>query len=114
MNHSSNEVKQATAAASVYLARSCATLPMELLKSLVPMLVNGTKEKNTMIKANSEQALVAVLRLRFEGNTTASDLTANLDPGPKEALQDCITKVLKRTLSQPEPREEEFDDTLTV
>lgn len=114
MNHSSNEVKQATAAASIYLARTCTVLPFELLRSLVPMLVNGTKEKNTMVKANSEQALVSVLRLRVEGNTTSSDLTASLDPGPREALQDCISKVLKRTLSQAEPREEEFDETLSV
>lgn len=114
MNHSSNEVKQATSASSVYLAKALKEpLPIPLLKSLVPLLVNGTKEKNTMVKANAEQALVCVLRLRHEGDDTVTRLTSALDPGPRDSLQDCVHKVLKRTLSQAEPKEEEFDDTLT-
>lgn len=36
----------------------------ELLKLLLPMLVNGTKEKNGYVKANSEIALIAVLKLK--------------------------------------------------
>lgn len=87
---------------------------MNLMKCLVPLLVNGTKEKNTMVKAYSEHALVSVLRLREAEDETASDLLAELDPGPREALQDCMHKVLKRTLSQPEAKEEEFDDTLNL
>lgn len=35
-----------------------------------------------------------------------------LDVGAREALQDVITKVLKKVASQPEPKEEELDDTL--
>ena len=35
-----------------------------------------------------------------------------LDIGAREALQDVITKVLKKVASQPEPKEEELDDTL--
>ena len=112
MNHSSNEVKLAVSSSCVFLSKSLQNpLPVSVLKPLVPLLVNGTKEKNTMVKSGSEQALISVLRLRRE-EETASLLISSLDPGPKEALQDCIQKVLKRVMSQPEPKEEEFDDTL--
>lgn len=115
MNHSSNEVKQSAAASSIYLSKSLQKrLPIPLIKSLVPLLVNGTKEKNTMVKAYSEHALVSVMRLRDDGDDTCSLLLTQLDPGPREALQDCIQKVLKRTLSQPEAKEEDFDETLTL
>jgi hypothetical protein len=115
MNHSSNEVKLAATASSVFLTKSLpeTPLPTSFLKTLVPLLVNGTKEKNTMVKTGSEQALICVLRLRKEGDETASQLISTLDPGPRESLQDCMTKTLKRVLSQPEPKEEEFDDTFT-
>ena len=36
----------------------------EVLRVLVPALVMGTKEKNTMVRAASESALLALLRLR--------------------------------------------------
>lgn len=115
MNHNSNEVKQVVATSAIFLTRSSdKALPLTLSKPLVPMLVNGTKEKNTMVKAHSEQALVSVLRLRQSGDDTASELIAALDPGARESLQDCISKVLKKIASQAEPKEEEFDDTLIV
>ncbi|RWS30291.1 Translational activator GCN1-like protein [Leptotrombidium deliense] len=114
MNHSNNEVKQVVASSVTFLMRSLThDIPTTFLKSIVPMLVNGTKEKNTMVKVNSEQALVSVLKLR-SGEETSQRLIAILDPGAKESLQDCISKVLKRTLSQPEPKEEKFDDTLLL
>lgn len=66
MNNASNDVKQLLARVSFHLAK---TVPQEkmaadLLKSLIPTLVNGTKEKNVYVKANSEIALIAVLRLK--------------------------------------------------
>lgn len=64
MNHTNNEVKQVVARVCSYLARTEATLAPEFLKAALPMLVNGTKEKNSYVKANSELSLVAVLRLR--------------------------------------------------
>lgn len=115
MNHSSNEVKQVMAASCVFLARSSTqNFPFALTKVLAPMLVNGTKERNTMVKAHSEQALISVLRLRDSKEDVTSSIINGLDPGAREALQDCIQKVLKRVATQPEPREEEFDETLIV
>jgi len=39
-------------------------LSVDVVKTLVPMLVMGTKEKNAAVKSYSEQALVCLLRLR--------------------------------------------------
>jgi hypothetical protein len=43
-------------------------LDPELSKVIVPGLVMGTKEKNTVVRTNSELALVALLQLR-KGDT---------------------------------------------
>lgn len=71
MNHQSNEVKQLVARAGALLAREGAldvraAPAAEVLKALLPALVNGTKEKNTYVRANSELALRAILRLPHE------------------------------------------------
>lgn len=51
------------------LIASCDTpLPMSVIKVLVPALVMGTKERNTMVKSSSEYALISVLKLR-KGDT---------------------------------------------
>ena len=44
-------------------------LPAELARLVIPMLVNGTKEKNTVVRTCAESALVAVLRLK-DGEAT--------------------------------------------
>lgn len=69
MNHSSNEVKQLMARASTAVGRAevlraeAGGAGADVLRALLPALVNGTKEKNTYVRANSEIALRAVLRL---------------------------------------------------
>lgn len=66
INNNSNEVKQLLAKVSFYLAKKVPheKLSPELLKLLLPTLVNGTKERNVYVKANSEIALIAILRLK--------------------------------------------------
>lgn len=66
MNNNSNDVKQLLARVCLHLAKTVPSTKMtpELLRLLLPMLVNGTKEKNSYVKANSEIALIAVLRLK--------------------------------------------------
>lgn len=66
MNNNSNEVKQLLAKVSFHLAKKIPQekLSPELLKLLLPTLVNGTKEKNVYVKANSEIALIAILKLK--------------------------------------------------
>ncbi|XP_014216178.1 eIF-2-alpha kinase activator GCN1 [Copidosoma floridanum] len=113
MNNNSNEVKQLLARTCTYLARNVTPEHMspELLKALLPMLVNGTKEKNGYVKANSELALIAVLRLRT-GDEEHQRCMSLLDVGAKESLSDVVSKVLRKVLSQPEGKIEELDDTL--
>ncbi len=47
-----------------FLARSVPELSSEFLRATVPMLVNGTKEKNSFVKANCEFSLITVLKLK--------------------------------------------------
>lgn len=113
MNNNSNDVKQLLARVCIHLARNIPPENMspELLRALLPMLVNGTKEKNGYVKANSELALIAVLRLR-QGEEEHQRCMAFLDAGAKESLSDVVSKVLRKVLSQPEGKIEELDDTL--
>ena len=96
MNHNSNEVKQLLARVCNFLARTVPPnlLVPEFLKIVIPMLVNGTKEKNGYVKANSELALVAVLGLR-SGEERLQECLALLDLGAKESLSDVVSKVKK-------------------
>ena len=66
LNNASNEVK-------VLLGNSCEiigrhvypkVIPKDLIRYVIPMLVNGTKEKNSMVRASCESALVSLLHLR--------------------------------------------------
>ncbi|XP_043511247.1 eIF-2-alpha kinase activator GCN1 [Frieseomelitta varia] len=113
MNNNNNDVKQLLAKVCIHLARNIPPERMspELLKSLLPMLVNGTKEKNGYVKANSELALIAVLRLK-QGEEEYQRCMAFLDVGARESLSDVVSKVLRKVLSQPEGKIEELDDTL--
>lgn len=115
MNHSSNEVKQLLARVSTHLAKTVPQDKMtpELLKLLLPTLVNGTKEKNGYVKANSEIALIMVLRLR-EGEDMYQKCLNLLDVGARESLSDVVTKVLRKVMNQPECKEEDLDDTLVT
>lgn len=131
MNNNSNEVKQLLARVTNHLARTVQPDKMssDLLKLLLPTLVNGTKEKNGYVKANSEIALIAILRLK-DGDAmqqVSKNLCAEvylfqlfpfqrclniLDVGARESLADVVSKVLKKIMSQADGKEEELDDTL--
>jgi len=84
---------------------------LEVFKYLVPMLVNGTKEKNGYVKSNSELALISILRLRTD-DSTYTKISDILESGARDSLIDVVTKVLKRASPQSIIKEEELDDTL--
>ncbi|XP_070141520.1 stalled ribosome sensor GCN1-like [Drosophila kikkawai] len=113
MNHSSNDVKQLVPKSCTYLSKSLIGYEynLDVLKCLVPMLVNGTKEKNGYVKSNSELALISILRLRTD-DSTLTKISDILESGAKDSLNDVVIKVLKRTASQATVKEEELDDTL--
>ena len=114
MNHQSNDVKQMVAVISNFWGKNLGDelLPDELLKFLLPMLVNGTKEKNSSVRSFSESALVCVLHLRDNDKTNCNQCLQILPTGAKDALQDVMTKVLQRVANQPEGKEEVIDDTI--
>ncbi|XP_036339906.1 eIF-2-alpha kinase activator GCN1 [Rhagoletis pomonella] len=113
MNHKSNEIKQLVAKCCNYLAKELTANKMtpNILKLLVPMLVNGTKEKNGYVKSNSEIALIAILHLR-DNDTTFNLVCQILEIGARESLNEVVNKVLRKVAVQPVGKDEEFDDTI--
>eukprot|EP00095_Tigriopus_kingsejongensis_P007819 maker-scaffold204_size260821-snap-gene-1.47 protein:Tk07819 transcript:maker-scaffold204_size260821-snap-gene-1.47-mRNA-1 annotation:"translational activator" len=112
MNHNSNDVKQLMANVSDFLAKEHnQILPAELLKPLLPTLVNGTKEKNSAVRSTSETALVSVLKMR-KGNEGRANCLTVLDSGAQGALNEVVTKVLQKVASQPEGKEDPIDATI--
>ena len=116
INHGSNDVKLLFAVMSTFLAKqNKEVLPVDLLKPLLPMLVNGTKEKNSAVKSSSETALVALLHMRKTESTDGQKKCLSaLEAGARDALQDVITKVLEKVANQPEGKEEVIDNTIQV
>merc|ERR1719266_100114 len=118
MNHQSNDVKQMVAIISTFWAKTNGDelLHPDLLKLLLPMLVNGTKEKNSTVKSFSETALVSVLHLRNKEDKVAKseECLKVLPSGSRDALQDVITKVLQRVANQAEGKDEVIDDTIVT
>ncbi|CAB3252124.1 unnamed protein product [Arctia plantaginis] len=118
MNHTSNEVKQLMARACTLLGRSRAlgegpvsagAPAADVLRALLPALVNGTKEKNTYVRANAEIALRAVLRL-LNDETFHLQCMSLLEEGAREALADVVARVQRRSLA--DGRDEDLDCTL--
>jgi len=71
LNNTSNEVKMLVGNVSEVLARRVfpRTLNRDMYRYMLPALVNGTKEKNSMVRAACEAALVWLLHLRHGENT---------------------------------------------
>lgn len=113
MNHNSNDVKQLVAKSCIHLSKNLTAdqINLEVLKYLIPMLVNGTKEKNGYVKSNSELALISILRLRTD-NITLLKISEILESGARDSLNDVVTKVSKRATAQSVVKDEELDDTL--
>lgn len=115
MKQESNDLKGLAAQILTYLGKSVPrALPADTLKMVVPMLVNGTKEKNTMVRVNSEYGLVALLKLRHQGDDTYQTCLATLEPGMKDSLSDVYNKSLKRVAVQPDIHDDDIDDTILV
>jgi len=112
INNSSNEVKQLSAQVVEMLAAGReVALPPEVARLAIPMLVNGTKEKNTVVRTCSETALVAVLRLKH-GEATQEEMLAMLDAGARDSLQEVISKVLRKDVIRSCQLVTDLDDTI--
>ncbi|XP_029653142.1 eIF-2-alpha kinase activator GCN1 [Octopus sinensis] len=115
LKHDSNDVKQLCGQLASHLARQTdQPLPAVMMKYLVPALVMGTKEKNFIVKGNSEYGLLAVLQLA-KGDSVYQATLSLLDVGMQEALQDVHTKTLRKLLAKTTtPVREEIDDSVLV
>ena len=63
MKNDSNDVKQLVTQIVPHLSHK-GDLKEDSVKLFVPPLVMGTKEKNTIVRTNSEIAIISVLQLR--------------------------------------------------
>ena len=77
------------------------------------MLINGTMEKNSMVRSSSESALVDVLQLR-RGPQGQSEILTILDTGARESLLEIISKSLTKLATQQEDKNIVLDDTLLL
>jgi hypothetical protein len=111
MNNQSNDVKQTVALASTYWSHKRSDFPILIFKSIVPTLVNGTKEKNSAVRVYSEQALIAMLKLKEADSAVYQKCLKTLDTGAAEALQDSVAR-LKKTIAKCDLKDEEFDETM--
>lgn len=85
LNHASTDVRKTAGIALGHVGHS-ADLPNDILKLIVPQLINGCKESNSQVRAASELALVHALKMtqnedRFEAyrNTLEGVVQRNLD-----------------------------------
>lgn len=112
VKHDSNDVKQLSGQIASYFVQGTDTpLDPAILKVLVPTLVMGTKEKNTLVRTNSEFALISLLHLR-KGESFLKTLLPSLDSGMQDSLQE-VLKSLRKQISQPEPPND-IDDTVLI
>ena len=88
-------------------------LPTDLLRPIVPTLIAGTMEKNSMVRSCSETALVDVLQLR-KGPQGQSEVLVLLDTGAKESLVEITSKSLTKLATQPEDKSNVLDDTMLM
>ncbi|XP_047737876.1 eIF-2-alpha kinase activator GCN1 isoform X2 [Hyalella azteca] len=117
INNPNNDVKQSMCRSVQFLCESLpkklrdgSQLPLDAAKFLVPALVNGTKEKNQVVKSAAEMALIAMLLMK-EGDSGAQKVVSSLEGGVKESLTDCISRNLRRAVYYP-VTESEIDCTL--
>ncbi|XP_055861350.1 eIF-2-alpha kinase activator GCN1-like [Biomphalaria glabrata] len=110
MKADSNDVKILVAQIISYFAdKQAGRFTGDLL--LVPALVMGTKEKNSIVKSCCESALVQLLKLR-KGEQLYQEILVGLDLGMQDSLKEVVSRSLRKLATQPESPVDEIDDTL--
>ncbi|VDK68634.1 unnamed protein product [Litomosoides sigmodontis] len=113
INHPINEVKCIAALGIHHIALR--KLSINEMKVIVPMMLNGIKEKNSAVRSACEQALIALFRLRSEDpkyNDYFSTVEVS-EGAARDVLADAY-KLLQRVLKQPEPGLEPLSDIINV
>lgn len=109
MNNKHNDVKSMVALSSVFWSHNHTDFPIQVYRCLIPMLVNGTKERNTGVRINSEQALKSLLKLYSGNDATFKAALEVLDSGAANALRETVSKFRGNHLVIV--KEDEIDDT---
>uniref|UniRef100_A0A8R1U018 TOG domain-containing protein n=1 Tax=Onchocerca volvulus TaxID=6282 RepID=A0A8R1U018_ONCVO len=112
INHPDNEVKCVVALGIHHIASR--KLSINEMKIIVPMMLNGIKERNSAVRAACEQALIALFKLRLRNETTRyDDYLSTVEGAARDVLTDAY-KTLQRVLKQPDPGLEPLSDIINV
>ncbi|KAG8596974.1 hypothetical protein GDO81_002124 [Engystomops pustulosus] len=85
-------------------------LDPQTIKPILKVLLDNTKDKNTSVRAYSDQAILNLLKVRL-GNTLFQDMTKILDTASLEMLNECHRRSLKKLAAQPDSTEQ-IDETI--
>ncbi|XP_055986980.1 stalled ribosome sensor GCN1 [Sorex fumeus] len=87
-------------------------LDPQAIKPILKALLDNTKDKNTVVRAYSDQAIVNLLKLR-QGDDVFQALSKILDVASLEVLNECSRRSLKKLASQADSSEQVDDTILT-
>lgn len=85
-------------------------LDPQISKPILKVLLDNTKDKNTSVRAHSDQAIVNLLKLRLDNNLF-QDMTKILDTASLDMLNECHRRSLKKLAAQPDSNEQ-IDETI--
>ncbi|XP_029423052.1 eIF-2-alpha kinase activator GCN1 isoform X3 [Nannospalax galili] len=87
-------------------------LEPQAIKPILKALLDNTKDKNTVVRAYSDQAIVNLLKMR-QGEDLFQSLFKILDVASLEVLSECNRRSLKKLASQADSTEQVDDTILT-
>ncbi|XP_044777167.1 eIF-2-alpha kinase activator GCN1 isoform X4 [Neomonachus schauinslandi] len=87
-------------------------LDPQAIKPILKALLDNTKDKNTVVRAYSDQAIVNLLKMR-QGEEVFQALSKILDVASLEVLNECTRRSLKKLASQADSTEPVDDTILT-
>ncbi|XP_059977686.1 stalled ribosome sensor GCN1 isoform X2 [Lagenorhynchus albirostris] len=87
-------------------------LDPQAIKPILKALLDNTKDKNTVVRAYSDQAIVNLLKMR-QGEEVFQSLCKILDVTSLEVLNECNRRSLKKLASQADSTEQVDDTILT-
>ncbi|XP_036613862.1 eIF-2-alpha kinase activator GCN1 [Trichosurus vulpecula] len=86
------------------------SLDPQIIKPILKALLDNTKDKNTSVRAYSDQAIVNLLKMR-EGDEVLQSVSKILDVASLELLNESCRRSLKKLASQADSVEQ-IDDTI--
>ncbi|XP_036209317.1 eIF-2-alpha kinase activator GCN1 isoform X3 [Myotis myotis] len=88
------------------------SLDPQAIKPILKALLDNTKDKNTVVRAYSDQAIVNLLKMR-QGEEVFQSVSKILDVASLEVLSECSRRSLKKLAGQADSTEQVDDTILT-